>query len=80
MALTAKEKAEELVNKMRMPHYWQGALMYGHETHEAKESALICVDEIINVIETMPRQDATRYYRKTEADFWQSVKEEISKL
>ena len=80
MALTAKEKAEYLVNKMRMPHYWQGALMYGHEAHEAKESALICADEIMDAIKVFHNGADWQLYDTMGWQYWTKVKEEITKL
>tara|TARA_R100000988_G_C4004146_1_gene171274 strand:- start:359 stop:652 length:294 start_codon:yes stop_codon:yes gene_type:complete len=52
--MTAKEKAEELGNK-----FYQGSIFdYDEEGHKvererAKERAIKCVDEILNVIETI---------------------------
>ncbi len=39
----------------------------------AKRSAIICVEKILNVFDTMPLQDATRYYRKSESEYWNQV-------
>jgi len=62
--MTPKEKAKELVNK-----YLQ---IYDGRVIEAKECALIAVDEILNTKGV--------YYNYTEFDYWQQVKQEIEKL
>ena len=65
--MTPKEKAEELVNR------------FENETHslvkdeDAKQCALIAVDEVLNFIHT----DAFSY---TNEEYWQEVKQEIEKL
>ena len=66
--MTPKEKAKELVDKFfnEMPKYLQGKL--GRET--AKESALICVDEIIS----------STFVQNNTFNYWSEVKEEINKL
>ena len=71
--MTAKSKAEELVNKFK--------LNTGANTkiniYVAKQCALIAVDEII-------KQEAERClaYKETDkfVDYWQEVKQEIEKL
>jgi hypothetical protein len=78
--MTPKEKANELVDK-----YWKQFVpqFEGHflaETQtmhilyddQAKQCALIAVDEIIEAINNL------QYERKT--DFWENVKTEIEKL
>jgi len=59
--MTAEDKARELVDKM-----------YGVTDYQAKQSALIAVDELIY----SHSQDTTdnQFY------FWQEVKQEIEKL
>ena len=67
--MTAKEKAKELVRK-----YWD---LGGIDVLEAKQCALIAVDEIIKEIDVffLHRYDATdRYF------YWKEVKQEIEKL
>jgi len=69
--MTPKEKAEELVNK-----YYQRVADGSAPEDNAKQCALIAVDEILN-------QD-TSIYDKTEAmyhlEYWGNVKEEIEAL
>ena len=63
--MSAKEKAIELVNKYL-------AIQFGDfPTTEAKQCALIAVDEVLNAIEYLD-YDSTY--------FWQQVKTEIGKL
>ena len=66
--MTPKEKAQELVNKMRK---YAQCEHYDSED-EIKQCALIAVDEIITAIDNL------QYERKT--DFWQEVQTEIEKL
>jgi hypothetical protein len=70
--MTAKEKAEKLVDKMKLKkdvidenNYWSS------NEFGAKECALICVDEVID----------DRYKRgQINFVYWKEVKEEIIKL
>ena len=63
--MSAKEKAKELVEKYL-------AIQFGDfPTTEAKQCALIAVDEVLNAIEYLD-YDSTY--------FWQQVKTEIGKL
>ena len=69
--MTSKEKAEELVNKYL-------AIQFGDfPTTEAKQCALIAVDEIIQAIDFdwMEVQNLDR-----EHAYWEEVKQEIEKL
>ena len=66
MELTPKEKAKELVERF----YWkitENSLSVG----QAKQCALICVDEVIN-------DRAKR--GKINFTYWQEVKQEVKKL
>jgi len=66
--MTPKEKAIELVNKFNdymVPNYTG--------TFEAKQCALIAVDEVLNFINT----DVFSY---TNEEYWEEVKQEIEKL
>ena len=60
--MTPKEKAQELVDKM-----------YGVTDYQAKQSALIAVDEILDVLNG---EDFSR----NAIVFWTSVKQEIEVL
>jgi hypothetical protein len=66
--MTPKEKAEELVNRFiyRRTDYV--------EIDDAKQCALIAVDEIIYYLEITLGVD------KEDFEYWQKVKEEIEKL
>jgi hypothetical protein len=72
----AKEKAEELVHRFQ-------ETMFFHVTderidiEEAKQCALIAVDEILNAI-TFNIYDEDAYNK--EDKYWQDVKQEIEKL
>ena len=65
--MTPKEKAKELVNKFLQ--------IYEGRVPQAKQCALICVDEILEshykvLVGVMPKV----------SDYWQEVKQEINKL
>lgn len=64
--MTPKEKAEQLLNKF----YFDTTL---NELEEAKDCALIAVDEIIKVV---------KVYNDTQAEYtyYKEVKEELEKL
>jgi hypothetical protein len=69
--MTAKEKAKELVYK-----YFSGDdLLYEDLTWiQAKQCALIAVDEMIHYLEIILGVD------KEDFEYWYEVKEEINKL
>ena len=67
--MTPKEKAIDLVDKM-----------YGVTDYQAKQSALIAVDEILNSVMIwweIPDKDP---YYITQKNYWLDVKLEIEKL
>jgi hypothetical protein len=66
--MTPKEKAKELVDKY-----------CNMESHcdDAKECALIAVDEMINIL-SMP--NIPKYYPIVNDEYWQEVKTEIENL
>ena len=68
MTQPPKEKAKELVDKF-MNHSWNGEDNLW--TENAKQCALIAVDEILNAVTTI----ADKKY-----DYWQQVKTEIQNL
>ena len=74
--MVAKEKAKELVEK-----YLKKIGPYHAETKTkelAKQSALICVDEVLENISE--KQVSTYNPFMMNTDYWQEVKEEINKL
>jgi hypothetical protein len=66
--MTPKEKAKELVNK-----YYSDKCFNGNyaEDYNAKQCALIAVDEILKV---------SISYAGKDYEYWQEVKQEIEKL
>jgi hypothetical protein len=72
--MNKKEKAKELVDKM-YKHFV--AIPYKHmKTHQAKQCALIAVDEILAV----DCHDMSEENFNAHIDYWQGVKEEIIQL
>ena len=69
--MTPKEKAEELVDKFYYIPNSQGIFMM--QDYQAKECALIAVDEILFVVSK---------YNDTQAEvsYWQEVKQEIENI
>ena len=65
--MTAKEKAEELIKKMLDQQ------SFSEELYDAKQCALIAVDEIISQFTNKCCESANRR-------FWEEVKQEINKL
>lgn len=76
--MTAKEKAKELFNKMRMPEN----IYQGHEL--AKQCAIIAVDEIIKALqnELLDLYDTARDcpINKKHINYYEQVKTEIENL
>jgi hypothetical protein len=69
--MTPKEKAEQLLNR-----FWFDTTL--DELEQAKDCALIAVDEMLNGIsETW---EVGSYDFESTNDFWQSVKKQIEKL
>jgi hypothetical protein len=66
--MTPKEKAEELVHR----YDTMQSVIEGFSLEDAKQCALICVDEILIVIEN------ERVYESI--DYWEEVKKEIEQL
>jgi len=74
--MTAREKAEELVNKYlrTYPIYDNPTVVISYTYNEAKECALIAVNEIIKALrKDLPEIGLGKGY-------WYSVKQEIEKL
>ncbi len=94
--MTAKEKAEELVDRFREYshtdfNYSRGGYQVDTQIQNAKQCALIAVDEIIDSSPRFPNDTdwddcgATHQYyyeaqREAAEIFWQEVKQEIEKL
>ena len=88
MAQTAVEKAQELIDKFREYshtdfNYTRGGYQVDTQIKNAKQCALIAVDEIINV--TAPYCNRYEdYYKELKEPqtqhYWQEVKAEIEKL
>jgi len=66
--MTAEEKAKELLDKMWDVTYQDEEYL---PNYEAKQCALICVDEIIKQIDGKTLTDQT--------DYWEEVKQEIKR-
>ena len=69
--MTAKEKAEELIDKFHIKVYDREGTSAMNE-FEAKQCALIAVDEILNL---------ASFYNDTQGEvtYWTEVKQEIKK-
>lgn len=75
-----KEKAEELVNKF-IPHTLVFNDGWLEAKDEAKQCALIAVDEILNVLPQHEYlEDRGEYHENRERLYWKEVKQEIEKL
>ena len=72
--MTPKEKAIELYNKMYETGFKPKSVLIRIE--QAKECALIAVDEILKAVNN---PDET-YLMKHSVDYWQEVKQEIANL
>ena len=70
--MTPKEKAIKLVNK-----YLQ---IYDGRVTQAKECALIAVDEIINVVKRYETKKGRLLIDNINLLYWQEVKQEMQKL
>jgi hypothetical protein len=73
--MTPKEKAQELVERFREYSHtefisYRGGYQLDTQIQNAKQCALIAVDEILKVIEEL----------RTEVLYWQEVKTEIEAL
>ena len=76
--MTAKDKAKELVEKMLGDnnHYLNQNIEI--DKLIAKQSALICVDEVLENIS--PKRISAYNPFMMNTDYWQEVKQEINKL
>jgi hypothetical protein len=82
--MTPKEKAKELCNKFLRTYKVSLFPPFTMASDEAKQCALIAVDEII---QTAPKLDKRNYKNNCSwveslcnIDYWQEVKSEIEKL
>ena len=76
MSKEAKDKAEELIDKM-----------HGFTKDECILNALTCVDEILELLNNLAKPEYVYFFEKTqdeggtdgyeEIDFWNEVKQEI---
>ena len=74
--MTPQEKAKQLANK----YFKQSDLLYEDLTWiQAKECALIAMDEILKAVQNLNRHD-TEYIRDEHIPYWEEVKQEIEKL
>ena len=71
--MTPKEKAKELVDKFYYIPNSQGIFMM--QDYQAKQCALIAVDEILNTIEYSSQADEL-----SKVNYWQEVKQQIENL
>lgn len=86
--MTPKEKAKDLVDKFYMygfPVQTDRLINLEYEMENAKQCALIAVDEILKAtaIEKQVRYDNGEWSRTIETvycDYWQEVQQEINKL
>ena len=69
--ITPKEKTKEIVNKF---YYYVESISESQQQENAKQCALISVDEILSFIDN---SDFTNLYW---LNYWTEVKEEINKL
>ena len=80
--MTPKEKAKELFDKfypyVMMDGYYYEATKEG-DIQNAKECALIAVDEIISNMPYGFYSGIIPAYKGTDLDYWQEVKQEIEK-
>jgi len=67
--MIAKDKAKQLVNRFLQ--------IYDGRVPQAKQCALICVDEIL---ENIPNEVMSYKPFMMNNDYWQEVKQEINKL
>jgi|TARA_R110000744_G_scaffold71300_3_gene143565 hypothetical protein len=76
--MTAKEKAEELVEKFE----YNGVMIDDVRMNEedAKQCALICVDEIIKATQRETINDSGTGIDVIPMKYWQEVKQEVNKL
>jgi hypothetical protein len=77
--MTSKEKAEELVHKFKKYSYYpktdNDMLFVNELNNNAKQCALIAVDEILDLIDTIYDYD-----RESLNPYWKEVKKELEKL
>ena len=75
--MTPKEKARELVDKIKLATDEFGYININTERH--KQCALIAVDEIDEIYQKLTPKD-NPYYLLSDLEYWQEVKQEICDL
>jgi hypothetical protein len=76
--MTPKEKAKELVDKMKLATDEFGYININKERH--KQCALIAVDEIIKSIPCREDYGGNGWILIDNSEYWQEVKQEINLL
>jgi hypothetical protein len=75
--MTSKEKAKELVDKFKYnTRAWNFSNGWEDRFYNAKDCALIAVDEILDAIDW----DYYEGSQQTQQNYWKEVKQEIEKL
>lgn len=78
--ITPKEKAQELFEKYN--NYLQQEMNCIVYVRNAKQCAMICVDEVIKSLEEYDERNDTHELQNMESDFryWEKVKQELELL
>ena len=78
--MTPKQKAKELVERFKAKVEFE-IMPESTNMFNAKECALICVDEIEKYRKVLEDEyDEYFYYAYNQEEYWQEVKQEINKL
>jgi hypothetical protein len=82
--MTPKEKANELVNKYlrTYPIYDNPTVVISYTNNEAKQCALIAVDQVIEILDVVCESKSYDPFEAPMYDLkeWKQIKEEIEKL
>ena len=77
--MTSEEKAKDLINK-----FYQKSTSYSsdrkNQLENAKENALIAVDEILNIIPCYEEYGSNGWVLIDNSEYWKEVKNEIENL
>ena len=79
--MTEQQKAKELVEKFKQHSHGYNKGTLDHGNHHAKQSALICLEEMINQAQLLADfYENSGFYIKEKVRELQQVKTEIEKL
>ena len=79
--MTPQEYALKLCQKFGyLGIKWEQTNFYTLDLSNAKQCAILCVDEMTAMLDAQPLQNATRHYRKEQSAYLQAVRAHLETM